>query len=355
MRSALSEHPAGGVDPALSLGEGSTPVVRLPALEEHVGGARLWCKAEHLNPTGSYKDRLAVRAVTVARRHGLSGILGTSSGNGAAAIAAYGARAGLPVRILTVPGAPAAKLLGASAAGARTLPVEGLGITPAETDRVFAKVLEVADELGLYPFITAWSFAPDMMTGACGISTELAHQRPDASVVYVPVGGGGLLTSVWRGFRDAAGPRPRVVGVQPVGSATLRRACDGDLSPLPRVTTTVSGLQVARLLDVEGATEAVTASGGHVVEITDEQAFEAQAMLARDGLLVEPAGAVALAGALADARAGRLGPDDEAVVIASGAGWKDSTSLQRVAGEPPPTESVAVADLPAALARELSA
>jgi len=72
-----------------------------------------------------------------------------------------------------------------------------------------------------------------------------------------------------------------------------------------------------------------------VTEVTDEQVDAAQAALARQGLLVEPAGATAYAGALADAAAGRLGPDDQVVLVATGAGYKDSAALARLAGTDP--------------------
>lgn len=345
------------IDPELSLGEGDTPLVELgEKTRSALAGARVWCKSEHHNPTGSYKDRVAARAVTVARRRGLGGIIGTSSGNGAAAVAAYGARAGLPVTILTVPGAPPSKLLTAAATGARLLAVEGLGFTPAETDRVFDRVLEIAAARRLFPFITAWSYAPEAMVGAAGISLELADELSTATAVYVPVGGGGLLSSIWDGYRQTSGTAPRIVAVQPVGSATLERARQGDLTPVSRVTTSVSGLQVARLLDPNRAVGAVEESGGHVVQVSDEDVFVAQAHLMKhEGIVVEPAGAVALAGALADAASGRLSSIDNVVVLATGAGWKDPGSLERVAPAPDQSAPVRPDDLDEAIARILGA
>lgn len=339
----------------LSLGEGSTPLIALgDQITAAAAGAAVWMKAEYLNPTGSYKDRIAARAVRVAKESGLVGLLGTSSGNGAAAAAAFGARAGLPVTILTVPGAPAAKLLTATAHGARTMPVEGLGITPAETDRVFARVMEITAEQRLYPFITAWAYAPEAMAGAQLIAEEIAQQHPDADAVYVPVGGGGLLTSIAAGFHAAGGRVPRIIGVQPRGSATLARAVDGDLDPLPRVTTTVSGLQVARLLDGERAVRAITETGGHVVEIDDDQAWESQRLLMlAEGISVEPAGAVALAGVLADAKAGRLSADDSIVVLGTGAGWKDQAAIERLF-TPAETRPVPIERLDEAIAEALA-
>lgn len=71
-------------------------------------------------------------------------------------------------------------------------------------------------------------------------------------------------------------------------------------------------------------------SGGHLVEVTDEQVRQAQRALAHQGILVEPAGATAYAGALADAAAGRIGPDERVVAVATGAGYKDSAALARI-------------------------
>lgn len=347
----LAGHIAFDIDETVTLGEGNTALIKLSeSLEESLGGAEVWCKAEHQNPTGSYKDRVAARAMTVVKRSDLQGVVGTSSGNGAAAIAAYGARAGVPVTILTVPGAPASKLLSARAAGAKLLPVERFGFSPEETDRVFDQVLKLAEAHRMLPFITAFPYSPEAMTGASGISLEVMEQLPETSVIYVPVGGGGLLTAVWKGLEHTLGAKPRLVAVQPRGSATLRRACSGDFSPVDLVTTSVSGLQVARLLEPAGAVEAIQETSGHVVEVTDVQVLEAQLHLARsEGIVLEPAGAVALAGAIEDARNGQLGRKEKAVLIASGAGWKDPNSLESQIPEARGERLVRVEDLEAAL------
>mgnify|MGYP001041091450 FL=1 len=80
----------------LTLGEGNTPLIALPRLAERWDLAGLYAKAEYLNPTGSYKDRIAAATMVEALRLGRRGWIGTSSGNGGAAMSAYGRRAGLP-------------------------------------------------------------------------------------------------------------------------------------------------------------------------------------------------------------------------------------------------------------------
>jgi threonine synthase len=170
------------------------------------------------------------------------------------------------------------------------------------------------------------------MQGVVTIAHELGEQAPDAAAVYVPVGGGGLLAGLHRGFCDTR-TAPRLVGVQPAGNPTLRSALDG--VEHPRSGTTISGLQVELLAEREGAPRAVNESGGHVVEVADEAVHHAQQLLARaDGVFVEPAGAAALAGLLADAELGRLDGASPVVVMLTGAGWKDLAALERLGGGP---------------------
>src|SRR5690606_14164230 len=115
------------------------------------------------------------------------------------------------------------------------------------------------------------------------------------------------------------------------------RGLRGDVTPLAGpVATSVSGLQVPVLFD-DDAVAAIDGSGGHVVEVTDERIWDTQRLLAREeGVFVEPAGATALAGALADHAAGKFAPTEHVVTIMSGAGHKDPTAVTRLtAGNDP--------------------
>ena len=325
------------VDPKsiVSLGEGNTPLLPLTSLAAELGIATLAAKAEHMNPTGSFKDRIASVAMSLVVERGLAGCLGTSSGNGGAAIAAYAARARRRSVLFTLADIPAEKLRQIRALGADVNRLEGMEFA----DNVWALVEAVpslARSHGYLPFITAFRYMPEAMEGAKTIAFELAVAIPQATAVYVPIGGGGLLTAIHQGYVDVCDhfslALPRLVGVQPSGCATMSRALRNEEPVVDQVLTTISGLQVAVLLDADGVTEAVRESGGHAVVVDDPEIWEAQHLLAREGLLVEPAGATALAGALADVRAGRLAADDQVVVVLSGAGWKDGSALNRLAG-----------------------
>jgi threonine synthase len=329
--------PIDDLSSVVSIGEGDTPL--LPALGPTLGAlpvGSISVKAEYQNPTGSFKDRIASVAAALIRQRGLVGAVGTSSGNGGAAMAAFGARAGFPVVLFTVSGIVDGKLRQIQSHGAATHVVERLGHGGAATEGVAPTIARLAEEHGWLAFLTGARYAPEAMRGAETVAFELAEQHPGADVVYVPVGGGGLLGSIWRGYQRLGGRVPRLVGVQPAGCSTLHRAVDGDRSELARVETTISGLQVSVLFDW-GAIDAVTESGGHVVEVSDESVWEAQKVLAREeGVFVEPAGATALAGLVADVRSGRVASGDDVVLVASGAGYKDPVSLERLGADNPP-------------------
>ena len=110
-------------DPVVSLGEGSTPLVRAPALSQRVG-AEVWLKLEGLNPTGSFKDRGMTCAVSAAVREGAQAVLCASTGNTAASAAAYAARAGLRCAVIVPEGKIATgKLAQALMHGARVIAV----------------------------------------------------------------------------------------------------------------------------------------------------------------------------------------------------------------------------------------
>lgn len=320
------------------LGEGGTPLVPLAGAAVAATGAEVAIKCEHLGPTGSFKDRIAAVAVTLAAHRGLRGLAGTSSGNGGAAAAAYATRAGLPLQLFALAGVPRGKLDQLRALGARVAVVDGVGFDAVATERTALAVASRSAAAGVFPFLTGGRFSREAMEGAKTIAYEVLEQAPGVDVVYAPVGGGGLLAALGRGFRElrALGVHtPRIVAVQPSGCATLARALAGDPRGLREPATTgISGLQVAILFDPVGAPEAVRSSGGHLVEVSDDEVAVAQELLVREnGVLVEPAGATAFAGLLADARDGRLPADERAVVIGTGAGYKDDRALARLAGD----------------------
>jgi threonine synthase len=300
----------------VSLGEGGTPVVA-------AGDALLKC--DHLNPTGSYKDRIAAVGISVGVSEGARGWIGTSSGNSGAAFAAYGARAGLRGRLVTIEGIVPEKLAQALAFGVDVCEVAGFGKRPDVEAEVFAAVQEAAVAERLVLGITALAFNRVAMRGARTIAFELVEQIGGApAVVYVPTGGGGLLSSVWEGFLEwhrlgLADQLPRIVAVQPSGCGPIHdaaRTASERVAPIPECRSSLSGLQLTDPPDGDEALAAVRASGGWTIAVDDEAAYDAQRALAREhGVFVEPAAAAAYAGYLQE-------PADGAVVLLTGSGLK---------------------------------
>lgn len=344
-------------DPAhiVSLGEGDTPLLDLSAtLGRDLGVGRLLLKAEDRNPTGSFKARIASVAASLVRERGLTGLVGTSSGNGGAAAAAYAAAAGCEAVMFTLSDTVELKMLEIVAAGGIAYRVHGVGHDAASTRLVAQSVARAATGAGFYPMLTGFSFAPEAMAGVQTIAYELSDEAPDTTAVYAPVGGGGLLTGLGRGFAETA-RTPRLVGVHPEGARALERALEGDPGGMDgRVATQVSGLQMAVLYDPIGAAAAIVDSGGHRTGVADEHIAAVQRRLAREhGLLVEPAGATALSGVIADAEAGRLGPDDAVVAVVTGAGYKDLGALRSIS-DLAPVVDIAAEDVAPLLAKRSS-
>lgn len=311
----------------VTLGEGDTPLVELPVLARRLGVGRLSAKLESLNPTGSYKDRIAAMSLSLARHQGRRGWIASSSGNAGVAMAAYGARAGLPGFLCLVASAPLEKRVPLLPYAAGVVAVDGVGdgATTRNITELVGQVLVAAGRHDLYLGITAHAFNHDGMRGADTIGYELAEQAASATHVYVPVGGAGLLVAVARGLARRAMPAA-VVACQPAGCAPVVDVLHAVRAEpvVARCETAISGLQVPNPPDGAAAVEAVTASSGWGTAPADAEVLAAQRLLAAaEGVFVEPAAATTLAALITDVADRRVGSGDDVVLLLSGAGWKD--------------------------------
>lgn len=319
--------------PTVSLGEGDTPLVPLPRLGARIGLPRLRAKLETINPTGSYKDRIAASSIALALQRGHRGWIATSSGNAGAALASYGARAGLPGLLLVMPSIPREKLLPAQAVGTRVVRVDGVGTGggPDEMARMFAAVSAAAEQHDLFLAVTANALNPQGMLGADAIGAELAREPVVPDVVYVPTGGGGLSVCVARGLA-AEGAKTAVVVAQPSGCAPIVGVLDGALDEprIDRCDSAITGLQLPLPPDGDASVAAVRASGGWGTARPDDAILAAQRDLATlEGVFVEPAAAAGIAAAAHDRATGRIDADAEAVAVLTGAGFKDLATVER--------------------------
>ena len=235
--------PVSEATPVISLGEGSTPLLRAPRLSERVG-VELWLKWEASNPTGSYKDRGMTVAVSKAVEEGARAVICASTGNTAASAAAYAARAGIPAVVLQPRGAVAAgKLAQTRALGARVLEVRG------SFDDALAAARELAAR-GTHALVN--SLNPYRIEGQKTAVFEIVEELgspPDAFVV--PYGGGGNTTAYARGLREL-GVEARLVSVEAAQRPTT-------LASAIRITAPAHASAVA-----ESGAEIVAVSGrGH--------------------------------------------------------------------------------------------
>ena len=327
----------------ITAGEGETPLVRSRQIGPSSGLDQLYFKLESANPTGSYKDRYAASAISHMLRGGKSRSIGTSSGNTGAAIAAYCARANLACEIAIVEKAPMGKLKQMLAYGAHIYKVKGMGIDPAVSEFVIAQLQAKAEMPGAQLQISAFHYSPDGMAGVKTISYELAEQAAASGIalehVFVPAGGGGLNLAVVRGFLDLVNQgtlpaSPAVHCVQPEGNNTIAGPLREGAQQAQAVTVTsqISGLQVGNVIDGHETVNACRSVGGTGYLLSDEAIWHAQKRLAREeGLFCEPAGAVALAGALDARQRGEIGCDSPVVCLVTGIGFKDPPSVDRMA------------------------
>lgn len=326
----------------ITLGEGQTPLVPSRRIGPSVGLEGLHFKLDNCNPTGSFKDRFAVMAVSEMRARGAKFCLATSSGNTGSALSAACAVAGLACYIAVVEGAPTNKLRNMQVYGARIYTVRGFGRDPQVSAAVMERLRRLCQERQGGLQISCYALSPIGMAGCETIAYELAEQL-DGTVdhVFTQAGGGGMTLAVARGFRRLHGRggvsrEPASHCVQPVGNDTiagpLRRG--EERAQEVTCTTAVSGLQVPNVLDGDEVIRVCRATGGNGHPVTDEEIFEAQRRLAREeGILTEPAGATALAGVLSAARRGELRRHERVVCTITGIGFKDEKSLAAMTAE----------------------
>ncbi len=330
-----SEHfsPALPGENRLSLGEGNTPLIRSRSIGPSVGIDGLHFKIETSNPTGSYKDRFASLAISHMMARGEHTCLATSSGNTGAALAAYCAAARIRCRIAVVESAPTSKLQQMMAYGAQVERIQGFGLDPGITSRVIERIDGIARQPGFGLQVSAFKWSPLGMQGVESIAFELKEQIPDGfGHVFSPAGGGGLTLAVAKGAKKVDA-NFAIHCVQPEGNDTIagplrdgaERARDVECN------STISGLQVANVIDGDEAITACRESGGTGHTISDDKIYETQKRLAlEEGIFSEPAGAVALAGALQAASRGEIDGSLPVICLITGSGFKDTGSIEKM-------------------------
>ncbi len=310
----------------VSLGEGMTPLVRSRRLGGRLGAHNLWIKDEGLNPTGSFKARGLSCAISMAVELGIPKVAIPSAGNAASALAADAAAAGLEAHIFMPRDVPQSNYVECKAFGAHVTLVDGLISDCAKL------VAAGAQREGWFDMSTLKE--PYRVEGKKTMGYELAEQMnwslPDA--IFYPTGGGVGLIGMWKAFEEMealgwiAPKRPKMIAVQAEGCAPVVRAFE---LGAPRAefwqnaVTVASGLRVPKPLGDKLILDALRASGGTALAVSDAEIIDAGLGLARDeGIFAAPEGAACIAALRKLLANGFLAPGENIVAYNTGAGLK---------------------------------
>lgn len=287
----------------VSLGEGNTPLYDAPRSADYCRLPQLKLKHQGCNPTGSFKDTGMTVAVTQARKLGARLVVCASTGNTAASLAAYAARADLLCAII-VPGGQIshAKLAQALDYGAKVLEVDG------NFDTCMNLIRELAEDESVY---LVNSINPFRIEGQKTVAFELAEQLewriPDHLVL--PGGNLGNSSAFGKGFRELFESglierQPKITVVQAEGASPFARfyqrtsqegrttAFSNDEHP----QTLASAIKIGAPVSWQKAWRAVRETGGSVITVTEQEIADAKAIIGRDGIGCEPASATTVAG-----------------------------------------------------------
>ncbi len=279
--------------PVITLQEGNTPLIPVPAIAQLVGRqVRVLVKYDGLNPTGSFKDRGMTLAISKAKEAGAQAVICASTGNTSAAAAAYARRGGMRAFVLIPEGYVAlGKLAQALLYGAEVLSIKG------NFDQALKIVREMATS---YPVTLVNSVNPYRLEGQKTAAFEVVEALGDApDWLCIPVGNAGNITAYWMGFCEyhQAGKclnLPQMMGFQAAGAAPL---ITGQIVTHP--DTVATAIRIGNPANWEKAIAVQSASRGQFNAVTDAEILEAYKLLAsEEGIFCEPASAASVAGML---------------------------------------------------------
>jgi threonine synthase len=290
-------------------------------LSERVG-ADVWLKIEGANPTGSFKDRGMTCAVSAALRDGAEAVICASTGNTAASAAAYAGRAGLRGAVIVPEGKIATgKLAQALVHGARVIALRG------NFDAALTLVRELVQR---HPIALVNSVNPYRLEGQKTASFEIVDELGEIDALCIPVGNAGNITAYWKGFKEADGSRPRMLGYQAEGAAPLVHG-----EPVENPETVASAIRIGNPARWEEAMAAMTESAGAIRAVSDPEILDAYRWLAaNEGVFCEPASASGVAGLLKNGAEGA----SRIVCVLTGHGLKDPQVALGHAGSVVPCE-----------------
>lgn len=292
IRQYQSYLPVNDQTPVITLHEGNTPLIPIPAIAEKIGRqVTVYAKYDGLNPTGSFKDRGMTMAISKAKEAGATAVICASTGNTSAAAAAYAIRGGMRAFVLIPDGYVAlGKLAQALMYGAEVLAIRG------NFDDALDIVRKMADH---YPITLVNSVNPYRLQGQKTAAFEIVDTLGDApDWLCIPVGNGGNITAYWMGFceyheHQKTTRLPQMMGFQAAGAAPLISG-----SPVANPETLATAIRIGNPANWDKAVAVRDASQGAFNAVTDDEILNAYRLLAQEGIFCEPASAASVAGLL---------------------------------------------------------
>lgn len=338
----------------VTLGEGGTPLVRSKRFAEEWKLKNLSIKIETVNPSGSFKDRPICVGVSRALEDGAETVSAASSGNAAASMSTYAARAGLQAVVFVPEDAPKGKLIHLRTLGAKVFRVKKVheGIDPTTT------LLQAAcAEFGWTPTPSFGPFNCFQFEGTKSLGYEIAEQTEWVSPDWIlfPTGSGGLMAGTMKGFWEfkemgLIDSIPRPVVVQPEGCAPIVRAFQEDQDPLGITPwgsnqTIAGGLADPFPWDGDAALKYLRLAKGEAIAVPDKEIETVLVLLGKlEGIFSEPSGVAAMAGLKILIDQGTIDRSDRIVVPITGSGFKDLATPDRLTPEvhliPPETTAL---------------
>ncbi|MHA2225210.1 MAG: threonine synthase [Candidatus Hodarchaeales archaeon] len=318
----------------IQLGTGGTPLIRAGKLAERLGVKSLYLKIEIGNPSGSFKDRPISIGVSKAKEHIAHTLTAASSGNAAAALATFGARADMEVVVFVPEHTPKGKIGQLLFLGAKVIRVS---VVKEGEDPTVALFKLAYKSYGWTPSPSFGPFNPFQFEGTKSLGFEISEQLGWESPDWIlcNTGSGGLLAGTFKGFSeflelDFINDVPRMVAIQPQECAPIVQGVINKTPPLeftdwPKTPNTVAGgLADPHPWDADSALEAIDKSKGTGVMVNEEDILQTQKWLATDeGIFGEPSGTAALAGLDYLLKDGTIDPSDTIVIPITGTGLKD--------------------------------
>lgn len=313
--------------PALTLHEGNTPLIHFSYLSDQLG-IELYGKVEGVNPTGSFKDRGMVVAVTKAIEEGSKSVICASTGNTSASAAAYAAKGGMRAIIVIPKGKVAlGKLAQAVMYGAEIIEIDG------DFDDALQMVRRLAEKTAV---TLVNSVNPYRLEGQQTAAFEVCDELGTApDILAIPIGNAGNISAYWKGFKAYHEAKqtglPKMFGFEAQGAAAIVNN-----QTIMEPETIATAIRIGNPASWCLAMQAQEESGGQINAVTDEEIVKAFQLLPRqEGIFAEPGSCSSIAGVIQQCKAETIPAGSKVVAVLTGNGLKDpQTAVNQINVEP---------------------